>query len=84
MFSNVWTERECLESVGDVVEDGGCGARSHSQWRIFIDKFYAVFRKIWPNNRLASPMKNPGSTTEEKESRPRHRFSSVIFPLLSF
>ena len=30
------------------------------QWRINKDKFW----KIWPNNRLASPLSNPGSATD--------------------
>ena len=44
------------------------------QWRINKDKFWTrallgldffiVFRKIWPNNRLASPLSNPGSATD--------------------
>ena len=66
--------------MGGVVTDGGRGSE------ISIEKIHAVFRQIWPNNRLAPPMKNLGSTTEEKESwhRWRYGFVSVIFPLLSF
>ena len=33
----------------------------------FFFHFYAIFRKIWQNNRLATPLENSGSATEHTE-----------------